>query len=53
LIKAYKKIGLTSKWIDKKNHKLGLILESTKDNKDKQIELDTKTVAKEFIQKIY
>jgi len=53
LIKACKKIGLTSKWIDEKNRKLGLILESTKDNKNKQIELDAKTAAKEFIQKIY
>jgi hypothetical protein len=53
LIKAYKKIGLTSEWIDKKNHKLGVILESTKDNEDKQIKLDAKTAAKEFIQKIY
>ena len=53
MIKAYKKIGLTSKWIDEKNHKLRLISESTKDAKDKKIELDAKTVAKEFIQKIY
>jgi hypothetical protein len=39
--------------MDEKNRKLGLISESTKDNKDKQMELDAKTAAKEFIQKIY
>ena len=39
--------------MDEKNYKLGLILESTKDNKDKQMELNAKTAAKEFIQKIY
>jgi hypothetical protein len=48
-MEACKKIGLTSKWIDKKNCELRLILESTKDNEDEKIELDAKTAAKEFI----
>jgi hypothetical protein len=48
-MEACEKIGLTSGWIDEKNRKLGLILESTKDNEDEQIELDAKTAAKEFI----
>jgi hypothetical protein len=52
-MEAYKKIGLTSRWINEKNRELGLISESTKDAKDEKIELDAKTAAKEFIQKIY
>ena len=46
-------MGLTNRWMDEKNHELGLILESTKNNEDEKMELDAKTIAKEFIQKIY
>jgi uncharacterized UBP type Zn finger protein len=52
-METYKKMRLTSRWIDEKNHKLGLISENTEDNEDKQIELDVKTAVEEFIQKIY
>jgi hypothetical protein len=47
------KMGLTSRWMNEKNHELGLISKSTKDNEDEQMELDVETTAKEFIQKIY
>jgi hypothetical protein len=47
------RMGLTSGWMDEKNRELGLILESTKDDKDEKMELEAKAVAKEFIQKIY
>ena len=52
-MEACEKMGLTSGWMDEKNRELGLISESTKDNEDEQMELDAKTAASEFIQKIY
>jgi hypothetical protein len=52
-MEACEKMGLTSVWMDEKNRELGLISESTKDDKEEKMELDAETAAKEFIQKIY
>lgn len=48
-MEACEKIGLTSRWMDEKNRELGLISESTKDDKDEKIELDAEAAATEFI----